>query len=475
MFRQAQLQKQTFKILPQQLQLLGIYHLNTLELDQRITEELAENPLLEKTTDEEMVLPSDEVKDLPQDFQNWEEYGYDDNANCSNEYQHYIHNHAINTPIRDVFNIRTYLKEQLVNINITEEEQKIANFILDSVSEKGFLEQGLTELADDYSFQHGMVVEENLVEQVVKKIQVLDPPGIASSSVQEYFLIQLEQQKSSPIVKHCRLLIRDHYPTLQHRNFEKICTALQLEEDEFSILLKHLATLQLYPLSGITENNAVKETIVPDFILEVEEENLAVELRNQKSTSLAVNEVMLNNLAEAEKRSGTEKSNIVYLKNKLLSAQWFVEAIQTRERNMLAIMRIIVQKQRDFFLSGDHSLLRPMILKDVAEQVGLDISTISRVTCNKYIDTPFGLVFLKELFTEAYVNAAGESISNKAIQLNLKEIIETEDRNHPYNDSQLVKILQNKGLNIARRTIAKYRENMQIPVSMVRRILSKTN
>jgi RNA polymerase sigma-54 factor len=474
MLSQSQLQKQNMRILPQQIQMLGIYHLNIMDLEQRIKDELDENPLLEKNLDEDVEAEKKDLNDPPQEFQNWDEYGYDDIPNYSYENQSYIHNNSINLPIKDAIDFRTGLKQQLINIDLTEEEKGIASFILDCISDNGYLERTVPEVADDYSFINKTFIEESMVEQVLKKVQELEPPGIASRSIQEFILIQLNQQKLCPIVKKALLLVKDHYNSLQKKNFEKICTSLDIDEEELAIILKHIARLQLSPLNMSAENNAVKETIIPDFILTVEGDSLMVELSKQKSNTLFINDSLVKDLELASVKTADEKASVQYLKSKLSSAQWFIDAIRQREENMLLIIRAIIKKQRDYFLTGDIADLEPMILKNIAEEVGLDISTVSRVTCNKYVDTPFGLVLLKDLFTEGIVNEEGVSVSNKVVQIRLKEIIEAEDRNSPYNDQQLVKKLSEKGIRIARRTIAKYRDLMNIPVGNMRRIWSKT-
>ncbi|MEO6722588.1 MAG: RNA polymerase factor sigma-54 [Ferruginibacter sp.] len=475
MLNQSQLQKQNMKILPQQIQMLGIYHLNMMDLEQRIKDELDENPLLEKTLDEEVEASKADLNDPPQEFQNWDEYGYDDIPNYSYENQSYIHNDSINLPIRDTIDFRTGLKQQLINIDLDEQEKNLAAFILDCISDNGYLERSIPEVADDYSFINKTFVNEKTVEEVLIKIQELEPPGIASRSIQEFILVQLNLQKHGPIVKKAIQLVKDHYNSLQKKNFDKICASLSIDEEELAIILSHIAKLQLSPLNIGAENNAVKDTIIPDFILMVEGDSLVVELSRQKSNTLYINDNLIKDLEQASVKTSDEKASVQYLKSKLSSAQWFIDAIRQREDNMLLIMRAIIKKQRDYFLSGDIATLEPMILKNIAEEVGLDISTVSRVTCNKYIDTPFGLVLLKDLFTEGIVNEEGVSVSNKVVQIRLKEIIESEDRNSPYNDQQLVKKLGEKGIRIARRTIAKYRDLMNIPVGNMRRIWSKTS
>jgi RNA polymerase sigma-54 factor len=446
-----------------------------LDLEQRIKDELDENPLLENLATDEVELPTSDPNDPPQEFQNWEEYGYDDIPNYSFENQSYIHNNSINVPIKDSLDVRTSLKQQLINLQLDDQEKDVACFILDCISDNGYLERSIPEIADDFSFINKTFVEESLIENVLRKIQDLEPLGIASQSIQEFLLKQLEHQKHDPIAKKSIQLVRDHYTDLQKRNFDRICEALQIDEEELSIVLKHIARLQLNPINMSMESQPVKDSIIPDFILMVEGESLMVELYKQKGNALHINESLVRSLGEKEFRTSEEKSTAQYLKSKLSSAQWFIDAIRQREENMLLIMRSILRKQRDYFLTGDISVLQPMILKNIADEVGLDISTISRVTCNKYIDTPFGLILLKDLFTEGIVNEQGESVSNKVVQIRLKELIETEDRDNPYNDQQLAKILGERGIKIARRTIAKYRDLLRIPVGNMRRIWAKGN
>ncbi|MEO6730267.1 MAG: RNA polymerase factor sigma-54 [Ferruginibacter sp.] len=472
MLKQAQLQKQTMKILPQIVQMLGIYHLNTLDLEQRIKDEVDENPLLETAADDDMKIEAADASDPPQEFQNWDEYGYDDNPNYMLENQSYIHSNAINLPIKDVVDFRTTLKQQLLNLNLNETEKNIAVFILDCISDNGYLERSVGEVADDFSFMNKTYVEETLVESVLYKIQDLEPIGIACRNIQEFLLKQLQKQKASPIVRKSTQLIRDHYQQLQKRQFDKICCALEINEEELSIVLKWIAKLQLKPLNISLENQTVKETIIPDFILMVDGEAVTVELYKQKSNTLFINESLAKSVEQSSFKTSHEKAAAVYLKNKLSSAQWFIEAIRQREENMIHIMKAIIKKQKNYFLSGDPSTIQPMILKNIAEEVGLDISTVSRVTCNKYIDTPFGMILLKNLFSEGIINEEGVSVSNKVVQVKLKEIIAAEDRNHPYNDKQLVSMLAKNGIKIARRTIAKYRDIMNIPVGEMRRIWS---
>ncbi len=471
MIHQTQIQKQSLKIFPQQIQMLGIYHLNSVQLELRIKDELDENPLLETEAIEENLDNNMTNRDQPKDYQDWEEYGYDDIPNYKLETETYIHSNNVNLPIKDWVDFRTSIKQQLINFN--EEEKNIAEYIIDCISNNGFLERDLPEIADDISFSKKIFVEECVVEKILLKIQKLEPFGIGCRNIKEFLIKQLDVQKKSPIVKKSLLLVSHYYLELQKRNFEKICTGLDIDEEELSILLKYIRTLQLNPLNSVSENLLVKETIIPDFILTLEGEILMVDLYKQRSNGLYINQSLMETLQHAEGRTSEERSTVMNLKSKLTSALWFINAIKQREDNMLKIVRAIVRRQDEYFLNGDASYLKPIILKNIADEVGLDISTISRVTCNKYIDTPFGYILLKNLFTEGITNEKGISISNKVVQIKLKEIIESEDKCSPYNDQHLVALLENHGIKIARRTVAKYRELLNIPEGGLRRIWAK--
>ena len=473
MLHQSQLQKQSFKILPQQIQMLGIYHLNTIQLEQRIKDELDENPLLEASSEDEH-LEAGLEKDQPQEFQDWEEYGYDDIPDYKVENESFIHSNNVNIPMRDFIDFRTGMKQQLINLNLSGDEKIVAEYIIDCLEDNGFMERNLGEIADDISFSQKLFVEEKMVEAVLLKIQELEPFGVGSRNIQEFLLKQLHHQKKCPIVKKSLELIGGYYTELQKRNFDKIYHGLNIDEEELPIILKHISTLQLKPINESHENSLVKETIIPDFILTVEGETVMVDLFKQKSQSLFINESLINSVDQAEGRTAEEKSTLQYLKSKLTSAMWFVNAIKQREENMLRIIKAIIKKQKQYFISGDVANIKPMILKNIADEVGLDISTISRVTCNKYIDTPFGYILLKNLFTEGIINEDGTSVSNKVVQIKLKEIIDVEDKENPYNDQQLVALLHENGIKIARRTVAKYRDILNIPVGDMRRMWAKT-
>ncbi|NCI50535.1 RNA polymerase factor sigma-54 [Sediminibacterium roseum] len=472
MLQQSQLQKQSLKILPQQIQMLGIYHLNTIQLEQRIKDELDENPLLELNTDDESI-DAQTDKDQPKDYQDYEEYQYDDIPDYRLEAESFIHTNNLNLPIKDTIDFRTNIKQQLINLNLSEKELTIAEYIVDCIEDNGFLERSLQEIADDISFSQKMFVEESEIEKLLVQIQEFEPFGVGCRNIREFFLKQLNNQKKCPIVKKAIQLVDKYYNELQKRNFEKIYAGLGIDDEELSILFKHISSLQLKPVNGAIEGQLVKETIIPDFILTVEGETLMVDLYKQKSNLLYINQSLMQTVEKKEGRTADEKAAMQSFKNKLTSAMWFINAIKQREDNMLRIIRAIVKRQKEYFLTGDAAYMRPMILKNIADEVGLDISTISRVTCNKYIDTPFGYVLLKNLFTQSIVSEDGLSVSNRVVQIKLKAIIDAEDKDMPYNDQQLVALLEEAGIKIARRTVAKYRELLNIPVGDMRRIWAK--
>jgi RNA polymerase sigma-54 factor len=270
-----------------------------------------------------------------------------------------------------------------------------------------------------------------------------------------------------PDVRTAILLLEHHFQDLHNRNMDKIKLHLKIDEEELKIVLRLIAALKMRPVCELQEGINTNHNILPDFVVTRTADTIEVQLYRHRSESLSINSSW-KEMAENNAKVTTDKSAIQYIKNKLQSAQWFIHAVQQRESTMLKIMRSIVQLQYDYFITGDINQLKPMILKNIAEMVGVDISTVSRITCNKYAETPFGLLLLKDLFTEGIANQKGQVISNKVIQSAIEEVIETEDKHNPYTDQQLVKILSQKGFSVARRTVAKYREQLQIPVSHVR-------
>ena len=471
MLSQIQTQKQQLKILPQQIQMLNIFHLNVLELDQRIEDELEENPLLEMNEEEETVEVEKFAKEDVQDYEDWEEHGYDDVPDYKMEYENYFNSDSVpNVPIKAFGDYREALREQVRYMNLCDKELRLADYIIDCLNCNGFLLQDLEDMADDLSFKHGVIVEVEELQKVVEKIHKLEPVGVGAKNTRECLLLQLHKMtKKGPDVKIAIKLLENHYSDLSHRNMEKIMESLFIDEEELKIILRLLASLKLKPVLEEFEGTTVNNNIIPDFILTVDDDgDIEVNLYRSRSSSLYINQSLMETVQQASAKR--DKSATQYLKSKLSSAQWFVNAIKQREGTMMQIMKAIVDMQREYFKTSEVSLLKPMILKNIADKVGVDISTVSRVTSNKYVDTPFGIILLKNLFTEGIINKEGEVISNRVIQSAIEGVIEIEDKSNPYTDQQLVAILANKGIIVARRTIAKYREQLQIPVAQLRRM-----
>ncbi|HEY0679234.1 MAG TPA: RNA polymerase factor sigma-54 [Chitinophagaceae bacterium] len=470
MLHQNLLQKQQGRILPQQIQLLNLFHLNSLELEHRLQQELEDNPLLEENTSD-LELESEKYnKDKVQDYQDWEEYGYDDIPDYTTEYAGYLSSEDLpQRPLTETRCFRTDLKEQFRLLEVTEEEMKLSDYLIDSLSDNGLLEQELEKIAEDLSFRLNTWIEPEQLEKVLVKIQQLEPAGIATRSIQECLIAQLLRMNNKrPDVKKATLLIQNHYNDLRNRHMEKIMQSLEIDEDELKIVLQLVAKLKLKPISEKISGTGVNNNIVPDFVLFREGNYLEVSLYRQRSASLYLNPSWMETIQHTQKSDKTDKATHQYLKNKLQSAQWFINAIRQRESTMLKVMKAILHHQYEYFTEGDIKLLRPMILKNIADETGVDISTVSRITCNKYIQTPFGTLLLKDLFTEGLSNSEGALISNKVIQSTIEEVIESEEKTNPYTDQQLVQVLAERGIKVARRTIAKYREMLQIPVAQVR-------
>lgn len=470
MLHQNLSQKQQIKILPQQIQLLNLFHLNTIELEHRIQQELEENPLLEESAPEEDPEVDKFNKESIDDYKDWEEYAYDDVPDYKLEYENYFNNEKIpERPIPEVADFRETLKQQFQLLYTNEHDISLAAYLIDSLNEGGMLDRELSDIADDLSFKFKRWVEVKELEDILQKLQQLDPAGIGARNIRECLLLQLQRMnKKRPDVKTAIRVLEEHFQDLGSRNMDKIMSHLNIEEDELKIIFQLLASLKMKPITESSETFQANQQIMPDFIINLNGDKLEVSLYRERSSSLHINQSWMENVKTNEKNHHTDKATRQYLRSKLNAAQWFVSAIKQRESTMLRVVKAIVSLQHDYFMEGDIKLIKPMILKNIAEIVGVDISTVSRITCNKYISTPFGTLLLKEVFTEGIINQHGETISNRVIQTAIEEVIETEDKQKPFTDQQLVTILSQKGFSIARRTVAKYRELLQIPVAQMR-------
>ena len=423
MLTQIQSQRQQIKILPQQIQLLNLFFLNSLELQQRIKNELEENPFLD-THEEKSVEECDTKlsKDNVQDFESSEENTYDDRPDYKSEYQNYFDTDAnINSPIVNVTTFKEDAKQQLQLLEISKEDKDIAEYIIDMLSPKGLMDITLDELAEDMSFHFQKLVEIETIQKGLTIVQSLDPIGIGACSIRECLLLQLYNKNiKGPYINYAISLLENHYNDLIHRQFEKLHRILKIDEIEMKEVLSLIGSLAFYPINETYQQDQ-KQTIIPDFIITNYGDNIQVNLFSNKSQSVFVNQLLYDQLANHI--SSKDRTAGQYVKSKLSSAQWFVNAVKQREDTMMRIMQCIVAMQKEYFINGDIKYLKPMVLRNVSEKSGLDISTISRITSNKYADTPFGLIYLKKLFSEGITDKQGEVISNKVIQSVLVDTI----------------------------------------------------
>lgn len=467
MLHQNLVQKQGIKILPQQIQFLNILHLTNQELQAKLQNELLENPFLEV---EKPIEDAVELKTMePDDFKDWDEYAYEDVPDYKLEHQNYFADEDAPTmPLADIKDFKEDLKEQL-RIHIFDAETiAIADYIINSLNDDGMLETSIVDLTDDYSFSSKKFTEEIKFTEALQIVQKLEPVGIAARSSQECLLLQLQAKPKHNILdKKAMLLLEKYFHLLKSAQFDKLHEALKVDDEEFKIIVNYIASFRTKPVVGHSGGVVQKNTVLPDFVVRSENSILIVSLANEYASTLRINTDWQETIST---QNNLNKEAKQYIKNKLSSAEWYIQAIKQREGTMLRIMRAIVAMQPDYFENGDVNLLKPMVLKNIALKVGVDISTVSRITCNKYVDTPFGMILLKDLFTEGVVNQIGNSISNRVIQMAIADIVKMEDRKQPFTDQQLVGMLNVKGIAVARRTVTKYREHLQIPMSQMRRM-----
>lgn len=465
MISQQLTRSQQARILPQQIHLLNLFHLTTLELEQRISLELEENPLLEEI---ESPVETTEQTEVVADYADYEEFAYDDLPDWRKEHRIFFGDGNLpDRQIPDETTFRDRLKEQMSFQCNSEKELRIAHFIIDSLNEYGMLEEETSKLAEDYSFRSGGWTDPVEIEKILQQLQELDPPGVGARNIQECLLLQLKKEKKPDnIIMEAANAISNHFSDLLHREYGRICKAMNLTFTRLKDIMKYISTLSYRPVLENKQLQSENPAIIPDFTITVKEEKINVSLNRQRSDSLQINHNWMNNIMTqcSEKDRGTHQ----YLKSKMQAAEWFISAIRQREQTMVRTMEAIVNWQKPYFLSGDELDLKPMILRNIAEVVDVDISTISRITSNKYADTNFGTILLKNLFSEGLRDCNGIAVTSKVIQAELKELVNAEDKHNPYSDNDLSHLLLKKGFRVARRTVAKYREALGIEAANFR-------
>ncbi|RXK86354.1 RNA polymerase factor sigma-54 [Filimonas effusa] len=458
-------QKGQLKVLPQKIQFLNFLYLNRQELEMRIQNELIENPLLDlaPATD-----TGPESSEAVADFKGLEEYMYDDIPDYKAEYQNYLpDNAAVDKPVEDTVDFREDLKKQLRLVEADADIHEAGDYVIDSLNEHGMLDADAEALAEEYSFQVERFIDTATMQKAIDIVKTLEPPGVGAASVRESLLLQLQRTRKDPVCRKACTLLESYYDLLTAGSFDKVRTQMGLDEEEFQIVMQYITRFNPHPMVTTDQLQEKKQFIIPDLFLTSEDDRLVVSLNNPYSGRLSVGDYKLANVNSTPKEQKQAKQ---YISNKTTAASWFIGAVQQREATMLKIMEAIVAFQEAYFRTGDTDQLRPMILKQVADKAGVDISTVSRATANKYVETEFGMVSLKRLFSEGVHNTAGEVVSNRIIRDKIAAIIDGENKQQPHTDQQLADILRQNGIVIARRTVTKYREQLQLPVAQLRKL-----
>lgn len=475
-------QKLLQKLSPQQIQVIKLLEIPTLQLEQRIKKELEENPVLELDSENPEENEDNDMQDIePEKDADNDEFTFDDYYDEDEDIPSYklnTNNYSKDDKYIDIpFSVGTsfheYLYQQLGETNFTDHQQQLAEYIIGNIDDDGYLRRDLPSISDDLAFNMNLEVSEQELVDILNAIQKFDPPGVGARDLQECLLIQLKLKKGEDF-EISRTIVRDYFDEFTKKHYSKIQTRLNLSDED----LKHSIDLilKLNPKPGSSYSNPLNKSnmhIVPDFILENNDGELNLSLNQRNLPDLKINETYLSMLHELgnSQRHKNQKDALMFVKQKLDSAKWFIDAIQQRQTTLLLTMSEIINFQKEYFQNGDETKLRPMILKDIAERAHLDISTISRVSNSKYIQTQFGIYPLKYFFSEGMQKDDGEEVSTREIKKILQDCIDNEDKSKPLTDEKLAKILKVKSYNIARRTVAKYREQLGVPVARLRKEL----
>ncbi|MEE4176123.1 MAG: RNA polymerase factor sigma-54 [Bacteroides sp.] len=497
MLKQRLQQKLLQKLSPQQIQLMKLLQVPTVLLEQRIKQEIEENPALEEGPDD-----AEEIEDQFDDFDESLDGADDDmgkdeperNQDDEFDLSDYIDDDEIpayrlnaqNTsaddehreiPFASGTSFQELLLAQLGLRKLNEREQLIATHIIGNIDESGYLQRDIHSLIDDLAFNQNIKSNFKEVLGLIRVIQQFDPPGVGARDLQECLLLQIRRKTPrTPTVVNATLLLEKNFNDFTKKHFDKIQKKHNFSDDELKEAIDEILKLNPKPGNSLSDSGKASQYIVPDFYITVSDEEIELSLNSRNAPDLRINRTyseMLETMAESKgKVDSRQKEALLFVKQKLDSAKWFIDAIRQRQNTLLVTMEAILKYQKEYFLTGDETKLRPMILKDIADIVKLDISTISRVANSKYVQTPYGTFLLKTFFSESMQNESGEEVSTREVKKILQDCVEAEDKNKPVTDEELAAILKNRGYNIARRTVAKYREQLDIPVARLRKELS---
>lgn len=491
MLKQNLQQKLLQKLSPQQIQFIKLLQVPTVSLDTRIKEELEENPALEDFSLTNINEPEEQYPDRDPDD---DDYRTDDNQGEADEFNidDYLQEDNINEygsrydqngdddedrkeiPIAVQSSFFESLQQQLDLLPLSDKDFMVGRQIIGSLDDDGYLRRPITSLTDDLAFSQNVFAEDEEVEDMLKIIQGFDPPGVGARSLQECLLIQLRKKdQNDPVVKKAMVVVEDYLDEFTRKHYDKLEKTLNMSPVELRAVVNEI--LKLNPKPGdSSEINTKQLQVIPDFHITNNDGVLVLTLNSKNAPELRVSrsyQEMFEHYDKASQKDKKLKEAVQFVKQKLDSAKWFIDAIKQRQQTLLKTMNAIMQYQYEYFLTGDEKNLKPMILKDIADRISMDISTVSRVANSKYVQTEFGTFLLKSFFSEAIQTESGEEVSNKEVKKILEEHIGKEDKQHPLADEKLTEILKEAGYNIARRTVAKYREQMNIPVARLRKQL----
>ena len=438
---------------PQQIQFMNLLQIPLMSLEKRIEDELESNPALEETTKE---------KDRNEDAESSWESTRTHNQSTEEKYSTVARERELS--------LQEFLLQQLPMQSLDDDESVLAQFIIGCLDDNGFLSRSLLSISDDLLFKLNLNISETELIPILKIVQKLDPVGVGARDLKECLLLQLENKTQTESIILAQSVLRNQYTAFANKNYEKLLKEFEVDENQIKQVYKEVEQLNPKPGSSFTNTQEINAYITADFLLEADNDELNVVLNNSRSKSLRSSQYYKKMLENLEQEKG-DKEAIQFLKEKIEGAEWFANALIQREQTLIKTMTCIISIQEEFFKTGDEKLLQPMKLMDISEKIDLDISTISRVTNSKYIETPYGTFLLKEFFSDAYSKEDGTVISNKVIKSHLHDILENENKKTPYSDEELSEKLDELGFHIARRTVAKYRDQLGVAVARLRRKL----
>lgn len=479
--------KQLLKLSPQQIQLMKLVQLPTLAFEEVVKQEIEENPALEDNSNEDYYDSADsfdsekeyddsadnEIIEAP-DI-NIDDYLSDDEVPSyrvqSNNYSDDDDDKEL--PYAQYESFQEHICSQLHTFRLTENEEEIADFIVGNLDDDGYLRRDLSSIVDDLAFTQGIYTDVPTIEKLLTNyIQRLDPTGIGARDLRECLLLQLRAKNPTESTELAYKIINEMFDAFTKKHYNKIQQKFSISEEKLKCAVNEIERLNPKPGKAFTNNSKNTEQIIPDFTIRIVNGDLELTLNGRNAPELKISREyseMLDTYKNTEHKSREQKDAVMFVKQKLDSAKWFIDAVKQRQQTLYVTMKSIMDYQKEYFLTGDEEQIKPMILKDIAEITGLDISTISRVANSKYVNTPYGTLLIKDLFSESLTNSEGDEVSTREIKTILQEVIENEDTKKPLTDDNLMKILNDKGYNIARRTIAKYRDQLNIPVARLRK------